>query len=114
MNQSSSAFAPYLGGPGLQVTISPGTVLCSNVITKLPLTIIPLAPNSTSFVYIQFLQIGDITLPFTAQAVPGKVTPIIAVTTNANVGPDGIPIATVVTGASSVLSLVDTRPDLIL
>src|SRR5438094_6300502 len=102
MNQSSSAFAPYLGGPGLQVTISPGTVLCSNVITKLPLTIISLAPNTTSFVYIQFLQIGDITLPFTPQANPAQVTPIIAVTTDTKKGPDGIPLALVVTAANSV------------
>src|SRR5437867_2823806 len=114
MNQSTSAFTPYIASPGLQITVTGGTIQCANIITTLPTTVIPLTANSTSFVYIQFLQIGDITLPFTAQAVPGQVTPLFASTTDTSKGPDGILIATVITGTSGVLSLKDMRPDLII
>src|SRR5215471_14801973 len=110
MNTSSSAFAPYIGSGGpLTVTLTGGTVLCGNVSTVLPTTVLQLTPNSVSYVYIKFLNIGSI-----SAGNPAQITPIFTVTTDPTKGPDGIPIAVVVTNAASVVSLSDVRPDVML
>jgi hypothetical protein len=109
MNQVSSAFAPYVGALGLQVTISAGTVLCANISTVLPRTVVQLTANSTSYVYVKFLQVGSI-----SPGNPAQITPTIAVTTDTTKGPDGIPICVAVTGATGVLSLSDVRPDMMI
>jgi hypothetical protein len=104
MNISTSAFAPYVGGPGLQITVNGGTILCSNISTTLPTTTVQLTANATNYVYISIL------LPLKGTTSP---QPAPTITTNTT-GPDGIPLCMVVTSLTGIMSISDTRPDIVI
>ena len=106
MNTSSSAFTVFIGPPGLQVVVLGGTVLCANVSTVLPTTIIALTASAVNFVYVKFVSASN--------PAAGGVVPTIAANADTTKAPDGIPLATVTTNSTGVTSIVDTRPDFII
>jgi hypothetical protein len=102
-NIGSNAFSPFVGGPGLHVSISGGTILLDNVSTTLAATTLPLIPNAVNYIFIKGV-VGT-------GSLAGTLTPLI---TSNITGFDGlVNIAVVVTNANGILSITDSRPDLI-
>lgn len=86
-------FAPYIGAPGLSMTVGSGVLNIGTTATVVPLTVVGLAANATSFV---FLNLTSGAIQSNTSGFPTGVYPIATVTTN-NVG---------------VASLTDSRPDI--
>src|SRR5215469_1603354 len=87
-----NVFAPYIAGPGLNLSVSSGQILVSGVPTVIPLTIVGLTANTTNYV---FLNVG---------------TGMVQASTSSFLA-GSYPIATVGTSASGIKTLVDSRPD---
>jgi hypothetical protein len=87
-----SALAPTIGQIGLQIGIGPASLWLNGIVSSVPFGFVFLAPNSTSYVYLN------------------TTTGLINVNTT-GVATNNIPIATVVTSLTKVVTLVDNRPD---
>ena len=85
-------FAPYIQGPGLSVTIEQGYIQVGGLSLFVPRTIVSLAANATTYIYLD----SSGTISTSNSGFPA--------------GSD-YPIAVVVTGTSSVITLTDSRPD---
>ncbi len=95
MISPNNAFAPFIDGPGLSITVQSGVVLLAAGSTAtVPLTAVSLTANATNYVYLNVS------------------TGVIQVSTSAF--PAGAyPIATAVTDTASVKTLTDSRADVL-
>jgi hypothetical protein len=89
----SNAFAPFIGGPGLFVSVDSGNVINSGANTFVPAATLSLPANSTVYVY---LNTSSFTFSTSTSGFPSTSC---------------YPIAVVTTGSSGVLNLTDSRPD---
>ncbi len=92
MITNTSALVPIIELTGLEVYVGPATLWINGFIINTAPTILFLAGNATSYVFLNF------------------TTGLIQVNT-AGFENDYLPIATVVTNRTSVVTLVDQRPD---
>jgi hypothetical protein len=88
----TNALAPFIGQPGLEISVSPGVLWLNGFIINLPLGTVFLPPNSTSYVFLN-----------TSSGLLG--------TNTTGYNTVDIPIAAVVTSFTTVVSLTETRPD---
>jgi hypothetical protein len=88
----SSALAPTAGQAGLQMSVGPAVLWLNGSVIISPFTFVFLSANSTSYVYL-------------------NTTSGLVNVNNSGYSSSNIPIATVVTNTSRVVTLVDTRPD---
>jgi len=86
-------FAPFIGPPGLQISVDAGVVLISGAPVNVAATNVSLAPNTTTYVYLNTSS-GN-----------------ISSNTSGFPSTNCYPIAQVVTSTSSVLNLTDSRVD---
>jgi hypothetical protein len=92
MINSFSALAPTIDQVGLQIGIGPASLWLNGSVSSVPFGFVFLSPNTTSYVYLN------------------TTTGLVNVNTT-GVTTNNIPIATVVTNLTRVVTLVDTRPD---
>jgi hypothetical protein len=92
MINSFSALAPTIDQIGLQIGIGPASLWLNGSVSSVPFSFVLLSPNTTSYVYLN------------------TTTGLVNVNTS-GVPTNNIPIATVVTNLTRVVTLVDTRPD---
>src|SRR5580692_6205913 len=85
-------FAPSIGQPGLSIFVEAGTLEVSGVGTVVPAATVTLPANSTNYVFL-------------------NTTSAVVQSNTSGFPSTGYPIATVITGNSGVVSLVDNRPD---
>lgn len=93
---STAALAPVISTDGLFLAVLPGSFFISGTLTNLPASKVTLTQNSTNYVSLNTSS-GVLQVNQTGFASSGAY-----------------PIATVVTGVSSILSMTDSRPDLFL
>lgn len=89
----SSAFFPFIGPPGLFISVDAGDVLSAGVVTRVPLTQIALSPSATNYV---FLTVSTFTITKNTTGFPTT---------------DAFPIAIATTDSQKVLTLADERSD---
>ena len=88
-------FAAYIAGPGLNIMVSGGTMLVGGSLLQLPNTVVGVTANATNFIYVDV-----------------NAGALMASTVGFPVGT--FPIATVISSATGIVSLTDSRPDFIL
>lgn len=85
---------PFIEGPGLAVTVSAGEILVAGQPTMVPTTVVVVSPNTTSYIYLTI------------------ATGLINLNTTGFPSTNVYPIAVVVSGAASIKTLIDSRPDI--
>jgi hypothetical protein len=90
----NTPLAPFIGGPGLLITVTGGVVFANNSTNTIPQTGVPLVASTVNYVYL---------------TLGGPV----AIATNTTGFPvlNMYPIAIVITNNSNAVGLIDTRPD---
>jgi len=88
----SSSFAVHIDFSGLELVVEPAVVLSQNLLIFSPQTAVSLVPSATNFIFYNVLSNA---LQLNTTGFPNQF----------------IPIATVVTSQSRVVSIVDNRPD---
>jgi len=90
----TSALAPFVGRPGLGISVNGGLLFVGNSVFALYGSFVPLAANSLNFVYL-------------------TVSPTVALAVNQSGFPasNAMPIGLALTDNNSVKDLVDYRPD---
>jgi hypothetical protein len=93
MLNAQNVLNPSVGGPGLNLSISPALLLLSTgSLFSVPFTVVGLTANATNFVWVN-LSTGSIQA--NTSGFPANV----------------FPVATVTTSTGAVLSVTDNRPD---
>jgi len=89
----SNAFFPFVGPPGLFISVDAGDVLYNGTVTRVPLTTVALTASATNYIY---LVISTHTITKNTSGFPAA---------------DSFPIAVSTTDSQKVLTLVDSRSD---
>lgn len=93
MRDLRNYFAPYIGPPGLLIAVNAGELLFSGASVIIPATTVILLANATNYVFLNTSTAG------------------IQSNTSGFPSSNCYPLATVLTGTTGIVALVDNRPD---
>jgi hypothetical protein len=98
MNRSSAALCPFVGIPGLFVSIRNASIFCGQTLYNLPDQVVALTPNASNYVSLNLV----------------NFPPLVVQVNTTGFVPVSYPICVAVTDSNGITRLTDSRPDLYL